>query len=274
MRQWSRERQAHGERVGLVPTLGALHDGHVQLVEQAQQRVERVVVSIFVNPLQFGPKEDFSRYPRTLEADLARLAAAKVDLCFCPTLEEMYSSGQEETRVTLPSLTSLLCGKSRPGHFEGVATVVTKLLHIVEPDIVVFGQKDWQQLVIIRQLVADLNFPVSVVGIPTVRESSGLAISSRNRYLSLQEKQKAASIYASLKMALQRYQLGLRDRDALCQEVVSALHQAEIQEEYVEIVDPITLGASPATLTGPALVAVAAWVGGARLIDNLLLSQD
>ncbi|MBF0255331.1 MAG: pantoate--beta-alanine ligase, partial [Gammaproteobacteria bacterium] len=179
--QW----RSQGQRIGFVPTMGNLHRGHLQLVRQAQERAERVVVSIFVNPLQFGANEDFASYPRTLEEDKALLQAEGVDLLFAPGVELIYPQGQQaHTQVHVPGISELLCGASRPGHFIGVATIVCKLFNLVQPDLALFGEKDFQQLLVIRRMVADLALPVEIIGIPTVREADGLAMSSRNRYLS------------------------------------------------------------------------------------------
>ncbi len=274
MRQWARQQHGQKRRVGLVPTMGALHLGHMALVREAQRHAERVVVSIFVNPLQFGPQEDLARYPQTPEDDLKLLDEFGVDAVFMPSVEEMYPLGPSLTRVSLERLASVLCGKSRPGHFQGVATVVAKLFHIVEPDTALFGQKDWQQLVIIRRLVADLNFPVEIIGVPTVREANGLAISSRNRYLSPADTSRAASLYRALRGALAAYQSGTRGREEIRRQVADSLSLSGIEAEYVEVVDPRTLEPSPEMLSGQTLVAVAARVGKARLIDNILLGQD
>ncbi|MBS1222574.1 MAG: pantoate/beta-alanine ligase, partial [Proteobacteria bacterium] len=189
-----------GERVAFVPTMGNLHRGHIHLVERARALAPRTVASIFVNPMQFGPSEDFAAYPRTLEADSRQLEAAGLDLLFSPSVAEMYPRPLEQmTQVTVPDLPAVLCGASRPGHFTGVTTVVSKLLNMTQPDIAVFGEKDWQQLVIIRRMAADLDMPVEIIGVPTVREPDGLALSSRNGYLSAGERAIAPTLYATLR---------------------------------------------------------------------------
>ncbi|PSR22890.1 MAG: pantoate--beta-alanine ligase [Sulfobacillus acidophilus] len=274
MRDWAKTERQTGLRLGLVPTMGALHRGHLALVEEAQRRVNRVVVSIFVNPLQFGPAEDLAQYPRNLEDDLRQLQGLNVAAVFLPDSDEMYPGGLGVTRVTIPGLSEVLCGVTRPTHFNGVATVVAKLFHIVEPNVAVFGEKDWQQLVIIRRMVYDLNFRVSIVGVPTVRAENGLALSSRNRYLTQEELKKATALYHSLQEARQLYRQGERRRDALRRVVVDVLTNAGLSYEYIELVNPLTLQPSPEYLQGPTLVALAVHVGSARLIDNAILGRE
>jgi pantoate--beta-alanine ligase len=274
MRAWSRAHKQEGHRLGLVPTMGALHRGHLALVEEAQRRVDRVVVSIFVNPLQFGPTEDWSQYPRTFADDMRQLQGLDVAAVFQPDAHEMYPNGSGLTRVTVSGLSEVLCGVTRTTHFTGVSTVVAKLLHIVEPDVVVFGEKDWQQLVVIRRMVDDLNFGVDVVGVPTVREVSGLALSSRNRYLTAEQTERATALFRGLQVARRLYNAGERRRDVLRNAVVDVLTRVGLTSEYVEVVDPLTLTPSPQHLEGPALVALAVHVGPARLIDNVLLGRE
>ncbi|HEY9806745.1 MAG TPA: pantoate--beta-alanine ligase, partial [Candidatus Obscuribacterales bacterium] len=265
--------------VGLVPTMGALHLGHLSLIQQARQANALVIVSIFVNPLQFGPTEDFQKYPRTLEADRHLCEQAGVDVIFAPTAEELYGSAYRHqpellTQVVPPqSMTANLCGRSRLGHFQGVATVVTKLLQLVQPDRAYFGQKDAQQLAIIRQLVRDLNIPVEIVGCPTVREASGLALSSRNQYLSAEEREQAAVIYRSLQRAKQQFQAGAKDTNALIDAVkVELATVPTLKPEYIELVHPMTM--APIDKVDEAgLLAIAARLGSTRLIDNVVL-QD
>lgn len=199
MRALSREWRAAGARIGLVPTMGNLHRGHLQLVEQLAAQVDRLVVSIFVNPLQFGPSEDYTAYPRTLAADLEALAAYPVAAVLAPPVNEIYPAGALRTQIDVPALTNTLCGADRPGHFAGVAAVVTKLLNIVEPDLAIFGRKDYQQLQVVRQLVADLDLPTQIVAAATVREPDGLALSSRNQYLDPAQRRTAAALYATLR---------------------------------------------------------------------------
>ncbi|PSR33503.1 MAG: pantoate--beta-alanine ligase [Sulfobacillus benefaciens] len=271
MRFWHESWRRVGKTVALVPTMGALHAGHLALVAKAAEIADKVVVSIFVNPLQFGPSEDFSRYPRDLTLDLEKLAhLGKADLIFNPSVEVMYPGGTSLTTVVVGEMSQVLCGRSRPTHFAGVTTVVTKLLHIVQPDVAVFGQKDAQQLAIIRQMVHDLNFPVKVVGVATVREPSGLALSSRNRYLSPEEKEKASYLYQGLKAAETLFQRGERRAEVLVAWVKNTLAEADLSAEYVECVDfeslrPVEIIERPVTL------ALAAYVGTARLIDNITL---
>lgn len=273
MRRWRKSRMSASQSVALVPTMGALHSGHLALVKEALCRADRVVVSIFVNPLQFGPNEDLSRYPRTWDEDLSRLEELGAHAMFFPSESEMYPNGPSATRVEVMPMSSVLCGRVRPTHFQGVTTVVAKLLNIVSPDWAVFGEKDWQQLTIIRQMVEDLNFPTEIVGVPTVREESGLAMSSRNWYLSEGERDRAAAIFQGLQAAKARYASGERRKSAIRAAVEEVLATAAIEPEYVEVVHPRTLEESAELLQGPVLVAVAAPVGRARLIDNIMLSK-
>lgn len=266
-----REVRRAGRRLGLVPTMGALHAGHLSLVRAARAQCEVVAVSIFVNPLQFGPKEDFGRYPRDLEKDRALLNQERVDIVFAPSVEEMYERDRT-TCVTVEGLSERLCGRSRPGHFRGVTTVVAKLFHIVEPDVAFFGQKDAAQAAIIRKMVRDLNFDTEIVVAPTVREPDGLAMSSRNSYLTPDQRKQAAVLYR----ALMRVQT-LADRgERRAAELIRA-GEGVIREEpaakldYFEIVNPDTLEPVADVSVG-ALVAVAALVGSTRLIDNLHLT--
>ncbi|GGJ05038.1 pantothenate synthetase [Alicyclobacillus cellulosilyticus] len=263
-------RQA-GQRVGFVPTMGYLHEGHLALVAAARRDNDLVVVSIFVNPLQFGPHEDYERYPRDLARDTALLREAGCDILFAPSVEEMYPQPMA-TVVELPELSRPLCGRSRPTHFRGVSTVVCKLFHIVEPDRAYFGQKDGQQLAIIRRMVADLNMPVEVVAIPTVREPDGLAKSSRNVYLTPEERPHATVLYRALMWAKARIDAGERDA-AQVAAGMRAMIEAEpmVRLDYAEVVDMATLQPL-ARIQGDVMLAVAAYVGKARLIDNLPLT--
>lgn len=264
-----------GARVGFVPTMGALHDGHIALVHEARRRVGpsgTVAVSIFVNPTQFGPHEDFSRYPRTFEADLARCAEAGVDIVFAPETDEMYPPG-EQTRVRVGALAEPLCGQFRPGHFEGVATVVAKLFALVGPCVAVFGRKDYQQLRVIQRMATDLFFPVEIVGYPTVREPDGLAMSSRNRYLSPSERARAAVIPRALGDAVRSWQQGDRDVEAIRTRVEHTVRTAVDAIDYVDVRDPDTL--APCRMPAErVLLALAVRVGNARLIDNVVLGED
>ncbi len=252
--------------------MGALHAGHLSLIDRARRENQLVVVSIFVNPLQFAPNEDFSRYPRTLEHDRALCHQAGVDVVFAPTPEEMGVIPPTQTRIEPPkSMITGLCGAFRPGHFEGVATIVTKLLNLVQPDRAYFGQKDAQQVAIIGQIVRDLNLPVKIVACPIVRESSGLALSSRNQYLSHEEKKKAATLYQGLSEAERLFRSGERSSATLVQAVKLELAKVPVlQPEYIELVDPTTLQPLQ-TVTDEGLLALAARLGSTRLIDNCTL---
>ena len=259
------------QQVALVPTMGNLHAGHIALVKRAHQLAERVVVSIFVNPMQFGPKEDFGAYPRTPDADRLQLAAAGVDLLFLPEVEEMYPIGVDAvTRVEVPGLSTILDGASRPGHFTGVATVVTKLFNMVQPDVAVFGEKDYQQLLVIRRMTADLCLPVKVVGHPTVRESDGLAMSSRNQYLTRAERAQAPLLQRVLRDVTQALKEGGRDFAALRRQAEQRLAEGGFRPDYVEIRHADTL-ADAAADDKNFVVLGAAWLGKARLIDNVAL---
>lgn len=259
-------RQA-GEKIALVPTMGALHAGHLSLIDIAKQHAKRIVVSIFVNPTQFGPKEDFGRYPRDEAGDMAKLKEAGADLVYIPGTEEMYPQGFA-TRVSLPSLTEDLCGAARPNHFEGVATVVTKLLLQCAPDVAVFGEKDFQQLLVIRRLVTDLNIPVEIVAAPIVREKDGLALSSRNAYLSAVERKRAPVLH----QVLEETAASLADGEG-CDAATSAgrfkLEANGFRVDYVAVRDPETLAALFGPIKGPARVMGAVFLGTTRLIDNV-----
>lgn len=273
MRAISREVHHRGESVALVPTMGAFHAGHLALMRRARELATVTVVSLFVNPLQFGPGEDWARYPRRLESDRAAAEAAGVDYLFVPSESAMYPHGEVVARVVVGRMAEVLCGRSRPTHFNGVATVVAKLFHIVEPDWAVFGQKDGQQVAIIRRMVEDLNFPVRIAVVPTVREPTGLALSSRNEYLTEAERRKAAALYQALSAGQARFAGGERHPQVLVEAVRAVLAEAGIQPEYVELVQAWDLGAAPDPLAhGAYLLAVAAWVGTARLIDNVILT--
>lgn len=262
---WRRQ----GHSVGLVPTMGNLHAGHIKLVEEARARAERVVVSIFVNPSQFGPGEDFDNYPRTPEQDAARLAEAGVDLLFLPAAAEIYPPvGRPTTFVEVPGLSDELCGHFRPGHFRGVATVVCKLFQLVQPDIALFGEKDYQQLAVIRRMVADLNLPVAVHGVATVREADGLALSSRNGYLSAEDRLLAPRLYRVLRDTAGLLQNGRHDFAAVEQEQSELLRSQGFQPDYLSIRRAADLSPPEAGDTDLVILA-AAYLGKARLIDNL-----
>jgi len=293
----SRSARRQGKRLGLVPTMGALHEGHLSLVRAARTNSDVVAVSIFVNPTQFGPNEDFTRYPRNLENDCAMLEREDVDFVFAPSAEEMYPratapllakdarngapsevmypkkvpSESGGTWVTVEGLSERLCGKSRPGHFRGVSTIVAKLFTIVEPDLAFFGQKDAAQVAVIKRMVRDLNFPVAIGVCPIVRESDGLALSSRNAYLSPDERKMALVLHASLQRAQKLFDDGERDAAKIASEAKKAfVWQPALRLDYFEIVDPDDL-LPAATIKKRSLVAVAAFVGNTRLIDNILL---
>ena len=261
--------RATGLRIGFVPTMGNLHDGHAALVTRAGQRSEFVVASIFVNPLQFGAGEDLDAYPRTLAADQTRLEHAGCHLLFAPTVNVMYPDGMGvQTRVSVPQLSEGLCGGSRPGHFEGVATVVCKLFNMVQPDLAVFGEKDYQQLAVIRAMVRDLNLPVQVLGEPTVRAEDGLALSSRNGYLDAEQRALAPTLYAVLQAVAQGLSRGRRDYDALLDEGRKQLTSAGLRPDYLEVRHALSL--RPALVDDRDLVVLgAAYLGSTRLIDNL-----
>jgi pantoate--beta-alanine ligase len=268
-----RAARGRGKRIGLVPTMGALHVGHISLIEAAAKDCDFVVVSIFVNPTQFGPGEDFEKYPRPMEADLKICSKAGVDVVFAPTPQQMYP-GQNVTWVNVEKLTEPLCGRSRPGHFRGVTTVCAKLFNIVTPDVAYFGQKDGQQATVIRRMVADLNMPLKIVVCPTVREPGGLAVSSRNRYLNEQQKKDAAKIYKSLQECRRMVEEGVTNAEKIIAAMRKILLQVpSIEIEYVSIVDAETL--QPAEkIAGKVLAAVAVRIGPARLIDNIVLDMS
>ena len=266
--------RGEGKRIGFVPTMGNLHSGHAALVTKAAQRADFVVASIFVNPLQFGPSEDLDKYPRTLAADQETLLQAGCHLLFAPSVEEMYPDGMSvQTLVSVPHLSEGLCGASRPGHFEGVATVVSKLFNMVQPDLAVFGQKDFQQLAVIRALVRDLNMPIQIIGEPTVRAADGLALSSRNGYLNEQQRATAPALYRTLSQMAEAIRHGRRDYPALIAESQQPLSDAGFKPDYLEIRQALNL--RPA---GPddrdLVILVAAALGATRLIDNLHLNLD
>lgn len=261
-----------GRRIALVPTMGALHSGHISLVEKARELADEVVVSIFVNPTQFGPNEDFSRYPRTLEADAALLKAAGVSTLYAPDVADMYPQGYASS-VHVKGVSEGLCGAFRPGHFDGVATVVSKLLLRALPDVAVFGEKDFQQLAVIRRVVADLDIPTTIVGAPTMREPDGLAMSSRNRYLNSQERVIAAGLYARLKE--------IADKVKQCRGSVATIlgesRKAILDDgftklDYLELCDATSLKPLE-SLTPNARLLVAAWLGTTRLIDNIPVGE-
>ncbi|MBA1264417.1 pantoate--beta-alanine ligase [Stutzerimonas stutzeri] len=261
--------RGEGKRIGFVPTMGNLHDGHIALIRKAGQRADFVVASIFVNPLQFGPNEDLASYPRTLAADQDKLFEAGCHLLFTPNVEEMYPSGQAlQTIVSVPGVSEGLCGGSRPGHFDGVSTVVSKLFNMVQPDLAVFGEKDFQQLAVIRTMVRDLNMPVQIIGEPIVRAEDGLALSSRNGYLSPEERASAPALYRTLHQMADALRNGEQDYAALLLKGREALQAAGLRPDYLEIRSATDL--QPATTgTRERVILAAAFLGKTRLIDNL-----
>jgi pantoate--beta-alanine ligase len=263
------EWRKQGLRVALVPTMGNLHRGHATLVAEARKHADRVVVSIFVNPLQFGPNEDFAAYPRTPDDDRRLLEEYQADLLFAPGVDDMYPAGMlQHTTVHVPELSEMLCGVFRPGHFVGVATVVAKLFNVVLPDVALFGEKDYQQLAIIKRMAIDLCMPLTVMGVPTVREADGLALSSRNRYLSIEQRQRAPHIYNVLSYVEQRLRSGRRDFAVMEQQAADSLKQQGFVPDYVAIRDAATLQ-SPDAQCRHMVVLTAARLGRARLIDNV-----
>jgi pantoate--beta-alanine ligase len=273
MQQWADMARARGQRIGLVPTMGYLHAGHLSLVKQAQQRADVTVVSIFVNPLQFGVNEDLERYPRDIARDRHLLTDAGTTVLFLPDLAAMYPEGFQ-TSVTVERVTAGLCGRGRPTHFRGVTTVVAKLFNMVKPHAAVFGRKDYQQLVAIRRMAADLNFDIDIVGAPIVREPDGVAMSSRNAYLSAGERRAARCLLAALRAAEAQVQRG--ETDGL--RILAAARHMVLDEplarlEYATLADPETLE-EISTVSGPALLALAVHVGKTRLIDNCILKES
>lgn len=269
VREHVRRWRSEGRRVAFVPTMGNLHAGHVSLIEAARRYGDRFIASIFVNPMQFGPNEDYAQYPRTPTQDARMLTDAGCNLMFMPDVASIYPNGSERaTRVDVPSLSRILDGEFRPGHFEGVSTIVSTLFHIVEPDVAVFGEKDFQQLTIIRRMVADLLMPVEIVGAPTVRDTDGLAMSSRNQYLTPTERQTAPVIYQTLQAAAQRLQAGDTDFAGIERTGLTALEKAGLKPDYFSIRRAQDL-AAPTADAQHLVVLTAARLGKARLIDNV-----
>lgn len=266
--------RAEGKQIAFVPTMGNLHAGHAALVSKATQRADFVVASIFINPLQFGPSEDLGKYPRTLLADQEKLVDAGCHLLFTPDVAEMYPHGIDgQTRVSVPGVSEGLCGASRPGHFEGVATVVSKLFNMVQPDLAIFGQKDFQQLAVIRTLVRDLNMPIQIIGEPTVRAVDGLALSSRNGYLSSEQLYVAPLLYRSLEEMAAAIRAGERDYAKLVSAAQAQHRAAGFRPDYLEVRESNSL--RPATAADRQLVILlAAFIGSTRLIDNLAFELD
>lgn len=266
------EIKKRGKSIGFVPTMGALHEGHLSLVRRSKKDNDVTVVSIFVNPTQFSPNEDYDKYPRQFDRDKELLEKEKVDYIFYPKVDDMYLDGYE-TYIILEKLPNHLCGLSRPGHFRGVATVVAKLFNIVQPDVAYFGQKDYQQAQIIKKMVRDLNFPIEIIVMPIVREKDGLAMSSRNTYLSPEERKNAVVLYRSLQVAKELILSGERNVNKVKEEMRKVIESVPSKIDYVEVVDPLTLeNLDKIPSKGEVVVAVAVFIGNARLIDNEIIT--
>lgn len=271
LRQQIRRLRMEGKRVALVPTMGNLHDGHMKLVDEAKARADVVVVSIFVNPMQFDRPEDLARYPRTLQEDCEKLNKRKVDLVFAPSVKEIYPNGTEtHTYVDVPGLSTMLEGASRPGHFRGVSTIVSKLFNLVQPDIACFGEKDFQQLALIRKMVADMGFDIEIVGVPIMRAKDGLALSSRNGYLTAEQRKIAPGLYKVLSSIADKLQVGERDLDEIITIAGQELNEEGFRADDIQIRDADTLLEVSET-SKRAVILVAAWLGDARLIDNKIV---
>jgi len=271
MRTQSLTWKKQGYKVGFVPTMGFLHQGHLSLIEKAKNCCDKVILSIFVNPTQFGEGEDLDKYPRNLKRDIELASTKNTDAIFLPSAEEIYPKNYQ-TFVNLETLPNFLCGKSRPGHFRGVATIVTKFFNIACPDQAFFGEKDFQQLAVIRQMTKDLNFGIKITGVPIVREEDGLAMSSRNTYLSDQNRKKALSLYKSLTLSQEIIKKGISDTDEIIETARKIIEDKEgLKTDYIKICDPYTLE-DIKKVTKPALMALAVFVGKTRLIDNIILN--
>ncbi|HAI2267749.1 pantoate--beta-alanine ligase [Escherichia coli] len=271
LRQQIRRLRMEGKRVALVPTMGNLHDGHMKLVDEAKARADVVVVSIFVNPMQFDRPEDLARYPRTLQEDCEKLNKRKVDLVFAPSVKEIYPNGTEtHTYVDVPGLSTMLEGASRPGHFRGVSTIVSKLFNLVQPDIACFGEKDFQQLALIRKMVADMGFDIEIVGVPIMRAKDGLALSSRNGYLTAEQRKIAPGLYKVLSSIADKLQAGERDLDEIITIAGQELNEKGFRADDIQIRDADTLLEVSET-SKRAVILIAAWLGDARLIDNKMV---
>ncbi|MBN2417370.1 pantoate--beta-alanine ligase [bacterium] len=272
MQNRTRELRAAGRRIGFIPTMGYLHEGHLSLVREARGRADVIIMSIFVNPAQFGPGEDFERYPRDMERDKILAEAAGTDIIFAPSAEEMYPRGFLTT-VSVDRITRVMCGKSRPGHFDGVTTVCMKLFQIVRPHIAVFGRKDYQQSLVIRTMVKDLDLDLEIITAPIVREADGLAMSSRNKYLSADERERALRLSASLREAEAAIRRGERRGEAVVAAIRKRIEGHGVTIDYIAVSDPLTL--EPVAVIGDhVLIAVAVYVGKTRLIDNLLIETN
>jgi pantoate--beta-alanine ligase len=273
MQRWSEAARRRGATIAFVPTMGFLHEGHLSLMREGRKRASLLASSLFVNPTQFGPNEDFARYPRNFDGDCAMMREVPVDVLFAPEPEMMYRRGSQ-TWVEVTEITRGLCGAGRPGHFRGVTTVVAKLFNIVKPHIALFGEKDYQQLCTIQRMVQDLNFDIEIVPVPTVREPDGLAMSSRNAYLSIEQREKALMLSRALQAAGTAFKAGVRDPQELIRAASRLLENTpEVQVEYVEAVDAKTLE-TVERIERPIVVAIAARLGKTRLIDNIVFTPD
>lgn len=272
LRQQLDDWRQHGDHIAIVPTMGNLHVGHASLVELAREHAERVVVTVFVNPRQFGESEDFEEYPRTLERDTLRLRKVGADVLFVPDVDTVYPFGVDNaTTVTVPGLSENFCGSFRPGHFEGVTSVVARLFALVQPEVAVFGQKDYQQQIVIRRMADDLNLPVNILVAPTIRDDDGLALSSRNQYLTDEEKTVAPELFRSLTRVGEQLQAGQRNFDELEQQAIAVLEAAGFEPDYFAIRRALDLS-TPDRDCDELVVLVAAHLGKARLIDNIVVS--
>ena len=273
MQTFSEAARKQGKTIAFVPTMGFLHDGHLHLIRQARTMGDVLIVSIFVNPIQFGPTEDFKQYPRDWDRDAQLCESGGADVIFAPTVEEMYPEGFQTT-VSVPLLSQNLCGISRPAHFQGVATVVAKLFNCTKPHVALFGEKDFQQLVVIKRMVLDLNFDINIIGVPTVREADGLAMSSRNTYLSTQERGSALSLSKALFKVRKLFQSGERNARVLIDTAQAIITREEgVTIDYIKVCDTETLQ-DVAIISKPAVMALAVKIGKARLIDNVVLKEQ
>jgi len=273
MQAFALESRRSGKSIALVPTMGFLHEGHLELMRKAREKADLVVVSIFINPIQFGPNEDLDRYPRDLEGDLNKCQSVGVDVVFTPTPQELYPD-HFQTTVAVSDITKVLCGASRPHHFQGVTTIVSKLFNLTLPNFAFFGEKDFQQLAVIRRMVIDLNFPLEIIGVPIVRESDGLAMSSRNAYLPTRERADAPELYKALTYAKELFSQGNKNSAKLCQAVSEQLNkniESDFKIEYIGIYDSLNLTQIKDTILAPATILIAVHLGKTRLIDNLQL---
>ncbi|MEN3753614.1 pantoate--beta-alanine ligase [Mangrovibacter yixingensis] len=272
LRQHIREWRQAGKRIALVPTMGNLHDGHMTLVDEARRHADIVVVSVFVNPMQFDRVDDLARYPRTLQEDCEKLNRRHVDLVFAPAPSEIYPQGMEtQTYVDVPGLSTMLEGASRPGHFRGVATIVSKLLNLVQPDVACFGEKDYQQLALIRKMVADMGYGTDIVGVPIVRAKDGLALSSRNGYLTSEQRKLAPGLYQVMTTVAEKLRQGERDLDEILALAATELNEKGLRSDDLQIRDATSLEALNEQ-SKAAVILMAAWLGQARLIDNMVVS--